>query len=226
MKRHPALVHLSRDHHHTLVWARRLRRGETAGFDGYRRELARHFREEEERVFPLLAEFCVEPPDVLARALVDHARIRATAAGSELGTLLEAHVRLEERELFELLQEVVPGERLAALVPRPSGSGPARGGPVWGTESEELNATILEWPPGAGPPEHVNEARDVALVVLEGDGELELDGERRAVGPGEVVVLPKGARRRVVAGPEGIRYATVHRRRGGLQVGRFDRPPG
>src|SRR4051794_15469317 len=218
MKRHPALVHLSRDHHHTLVWARRLKRGET-GFDAYRRGLARHFREEEERVFPLLAEFCAEPPAVLARALVDHTRIRALPAGPELGALLEAHVRLEERELFELLQQVVPDERLAALV-----APPARGGPEWGTESEELNATILAWPPGAGPPEHVNDSRDVALVVLEGDGELDVDGTRRTVAAGEVVLLPKGSRRRVVAGPDGIRYATVHRRRGGLQVGRFDRP--
>jgi quercetin dioxygenase-like cupin family protein len=218
MKRHPALAHLSRDHHHTLVWARRLKRGDSDGFDEYRRGLARHFREEEERVFPLLAEFCAEPPPVLARALVDHARIRAARAGPELGALLEAHVRLEERELFELLQEVVPDERLAALV-----AAPRRGGPEWGTESEELNATILAWPPGAGPPEHVNETRDVALVVLEGDGELELDGARSTVAAGEVVVLPKGSRRRVTAGPDGIRYATVHRRRGGLQLGRFDR---
>lgn len=96
-----------------------------------------------------------------------------------------------------------------------------RGGPVWGTESEELNATILEWPAGAGPPEHVNETRDVALVVLAGSGELALDGERREVEAGEVVVLPKGARRALVAGPDGIRYATVHRRRGGLQVRRL-----
>src|SRR4051794_2610328 len=145
MRRHPALVHLSRDHHHTLVWARRLQRGETEGFEEYRRDLARHFREEEERVFPLLAEFCAGPPAVLGRALVDHARIRATPPGPELGALLEAHVRLEERELFELLQQVVPEERLAALV-----SVPRRGGPEWGAESEELNATILAWPPGAG----------------------------------------------------------------------------
>src|SRR3954447_25574136 len=184
MKRHPALVHLSRDHHHTLVWARRLKRGETDGFDAYSRGLARHFREEEERVFPLLAEFCAEPPAVLARALVDHTRIRALSAGPELGALLEAHGRLEERELFELLQEVVPDERLAALV-----APPRRGGPEWGAESEELNATILAGPPGAGPPEHVNEARDVALVVLEGGGELELDGARLGVAAGEVVVL-------------------------------------
>jgi quercetin dioxygenase-like cupin family protein len=217
VKRHPALVHLSHDHHHTLVWARRLRRGETDGFDEFRRgHVARHFREEEETVFPLLAEFCPEPPEVLTRALLEHQRIRAAPASPALGELLEEHVRLEERELFELLQEVVPPERLDALVPAA-----VRGGPVWGTESEELNATILAWPAGGGPPEHVNESRDVALVVLAGSGELVLDGEPRVVAAGEVVVLPKGARRRLVAGPEGIRYATVHRRRGGLQVRRI-----
>ena len=95
------------------------------------------------------------------------------------------------------------------------------GGPVWGTESEELNATILEWAAGEGAQEHVNDSRDVAVVVLAGGGDLTLDGESRTLAPGEVVVIAKGARRRIVAGPDGIRYATVHRRRGGLQIGRF-----
>lgn len=98
-----------------------------------------------------------------------------------------------------------------------------RRGPIWGTESEELNATVLEWPPGEGPPEHVNESRDVALVVLEGSGELVLDGEARPLAAGEALVIPKGASRRVTAGPDGIRYATVHRRRGGLQISKLAR---
>lgn len=97
------------------------------------------------------------------------------------------------------------------------------GGPVWGTESEELNATILEWAAGEGPQEHVNDSRDVAIVVLAGGGDLMLDGESRPLAPGEVVVVPKGSTRQLVAGPDGLRYATVHRRRGGLQIGRVER---
>src|SRR5207253_2114885 len=54
------------------------------------------------------------------------------------------------------------------------------GGPVWGTESDDLNATILEWASGEGTPEHVNAERDVALVVLAGTGELLLGGAPRA----------------------------------------------
>ena len=92
------------------------------------------------------------------------------------------------------------------------------GGPVWGTESEELNATILEWAAGEGTPEHVNAERDVAVVVLAGGGDALVDGEALPLRAGEVTVIPKGTRRQIVAGPDGIRYATVHRRRPGLQI--------
>ncbi len=56
--------------------------------------------------------------------------------------------------------------------------------------------------------------------MLGGAGELLLDGETRPLRAGEVVVIEKGRSRRVTAGPDGIRYATVHRRRGGLQIAR------
>ena len=220
MSRHPALVPLSHDHHHALVHARRLRRGDSEGFaEFFAHDLARHFRQEEEIVFPLLAEVGNEPPE-LARALLEHARIRALARrpAEELGRLLEAHVRLEERVLFETIQRVVPDERLAELLPSP------RGGPEWGTATEDLNATILQWPEGAGPPDHVNERADVVLVVLGGSADLTVDGEARRVGAGDVVVLERGRRRGVVAGPGGVRYLTVHRRRGGLEIASMPRP--
>jgi quercetin dioxygenase-like cupin family protein len=92
------------------------------------------------------------------------------------------------------------------------------GGPVWGTKSEELNATILEWAAGEGTPEHVNAERDVAVVVLAAGGEAAVDDESIPLRAGEVTVIPKGTRRRIVAGPDGLRYATVHRRRPGLQI--------
>jgi len=93
------------------------------------------------------------------------------------------------------------------------------GGPVWGTATEDLNATILEWRPGAGPQgEHVNTERDVVVVVVSGSLELELDGEARTLAAGEVAVVEKGRRRRLTAGPDGVRYVTVHRKRPGLRI--------
>ncbi len=91
-------------------------------------------------------------------------------------------------------------------------------GPVWGAESDDLNATMLVWPPGGGPAEHVNDARDVLYVVLDGDATLTLDGEARTLAAGDALIVDKGVRRALVAGPDGVRYVTAHIRRGGLQI--------
>jgi quercetin dioxygenase-like cupin family protein len=97
----------------------------------------------------------------------------------------------------------------------------AAGGPVWGAASADLNATLLEWPAGEGPVEHVNDERDVLYVVLEGSATLTVDGEPRELSAGEATIVDKGARRALVAGPEGVRYLTAHVRREGLQLKRF-----
>jgi quercetin dioxygenase-like cupin family protein len=92
------------------------------------------------------------------------------------------------------------------------------GGPVWGAASEDLNATLLEWPAGEGPAEHVNPALDVLYVVVLGSATLTVDGEPRELRVGEATIVDKGARRALVAGSEGVRYLTSHIRRGGLQI--------
>jgi quercetin dioxygenase-like cupin family protein len=95
------------------------------------------------------------------------------------------------------------------------------GGPVWGAESADLNATLLEWSAGKGPAEHVNEERDVLYVVLTGAVTLTEDGEARELSAGEATIVDKGSRRALVAGPDGVRYLTAHVRRGGLEIKRL-----
>ena len=89
-------------------------------------------------------------------------------------------------------------------------------GPAWGTASEDLNATLLVWRAGEGQPEHVNEERDVAVVVLAGSGTLSVDGTEHELAAGTLAIVPRGAARSIVAGQDGLRCLTVHRRRGGL----------
>ena len=86
-------------------------------------------------------------------------------------------------------------------------------GPVWGDESAELNATILEWPAGDGPGETVSQL-DVVYAVL--SGSILLNGEELRAG--EARIVAQGESRTVVAGPDGARYLTAHRRRGPLQI--------
>jgi len=243
-------VPLSVDHHHALAEARRLIRAAAWDADGrrsaaesfrafFRHDTARHFREEEELVFPLLA-LHGEDPD-LAVALAQHARIRALvelvgrdpspALLTELGTLLQDHVRLEERVLFERVQELCGDARLDALgIPPREAEPEAEGsavvdlaagsgrGPLWGAASDDLNATLVAWPAGGSVAEHRNDERDVLLVCLDGTGTLTLEGAPARLRPRHAVLIPKGARRAVEAGPDGIRYLTVHLRRGGLQI--------
>jgi len=246
MKRHPALVPLSHDHHRALVAARRLRRAADAP-DAARSEAAAaflrffaedtipHFREEEEQLFPSVVEF-EETRELLVEALVEHqrlhglaARLRHAAANGEhpaevmreLAVLLESHVRGEERRLFPLIErllqdagdpvDVGPDDAQAPPGPRPGGGA---------LVSAELNVTPLAWPAGRGPEEHVNEERDVLVVVLEGSALVTVDGEERELGRGEATIVDRGRQRKITAGPNGVRYLSVHRRRPGLQVGR------
>jgi quercetin dioxygenase-like cupin family protein len=85
-----------------------------------------------------------------------------------------------------------------------------------GVASADLNATIMDWPPGHATPEHVNEERDVLLVVLRGSAVVHVDGAEHPRAAGEALVIDKGAQRRLVAGSEGARVLTAHRLRPGL----------
>lgn len=84
---------------------------------------------------------------------------------------------------------------------------------MWGDATAELNATILEWPPGDGPGETVSQL-DVVYAVLAGS--ILLNGEELRAG--EARIVAQGEPRTLVAGPDGARYLTAHRRRGLLQV--------
>ena len=234
MKRHPALVPLSHDHHHCLVQAQRLRRAAeripaerreaaAAFLRFFARDTRPHFREEEERLFPLLEHQGLH-------ALVRTLEVELAAGDvsqevmAELARTLEKHIRFEERTLFPLIEQVASNDALrtreeAAATREPVEPVSQEGtGLLWATESEDLNATVLAWPPGAGPSEHTNRERDILLVVLAGSATVTVNCEAQPVEAGQAITVGKGSARRIAAGPEGVRYLSVHIRRGPLQI--------
>lgn len=250
MRRHAALVPLSHDHHDALVAARRLCRGadsadpeaETAAFLAFfAEETVEHFRKEEELLFPHVVDHD-EAHELVVEALLEHQRLHALAAElavqlaggrvdpaimRSLGGLLEAHVRLEERRLFPVIEHLLSTETLAGLAfARDTAQSSRRqgGGPIWGTASEELNATLLSWNAGEGTPAHVNDGRDVLVVVLAGSVTVQTDEGVHELAVGETTIIDKGRRREITAGPDGARYLSVHRRRPPLQI--RSAPPG
>ena len=131
MKRSAALTPLSRDHHKALAVALRLRRADGSSLDAavaaFRSFWAghgqRHFEIEEQVLVPLLPDDR-EWQDGVRRMVGEHDRVRAAAralldapaadACRALGSLLDAHVRFEERELFVLLEQRLDPAALAA----------------------------------------------------------------------------------------------------------------
>lgn len=132
MKRAAALVRLSRDHHESLVASQRLRRA-TAATSRDAREVflafwdrggARHFRVEEEVLLPAFAGWGDAYEPLVAQTLCDHVAIRMRIQGLRdnrqteladlhaLGDALAAHVRMEERELFSLIERTIPAADL------------------------------------------------------------------------------------------------------------------
>ena len=135
MRRDPALSSLSRDHHQALGAALRLRRADVetarqarASFLGYWHEHGEsHFRVEEQILLPAWAAHGNPHHPLVARALCEHVAIRQRARElidqpqaplprlHELGAMLVDHVRLEERELFVLIERTLPPDDLKRL---------------------------------------------------------------------------------------------------------------
>jgi hypothetical protein len=127
MKRDPRLHSLSTDHHHALVLARRCARGEldaAAARAAYERELAPHFAIEERLLLPALE--AAGERAAADRTRAEHATLRAHLDAGRLAdfaSLLEAHVRFEERELFELAQARLGEDALRAIAAACEASG-------------------------------------------------------------------------------------------------------
>lgn len=110
------------------------------------------------------------------------------------------------------------GVVVAALAER---LGEAGDGVHWTLDpAGDLNANLVRLEPGHAMDEHVNREVDVLVVVLTGSGHLVLDTRTVPLAPQVVAHVPKGASRAIHAGPSGLDYLTVHRRRAGLVIER------
>jgi quercetin dioxygenase-like cupin family protein len=74
-------------------------------------------------------------------------------------------------------------------------------GPLWGTASNELNATLLAWPPGHELVEHTTLELDVLIIVLEGGGVATVDEREHGLVPGRALLIERGSSRAIRAGP-------------------------
>lgn len=140
MKRHPVLHKLSEDHHHGLIQVRHLREMTDRTLPGrvrsflvaWRHEIGPHFLEEELALLPFASPPLDPRHPAVTEMLAQHIAIRRLALdlqrahhaedyercqtlAAEIADALEAHIRLEEREVFEAIQEALSDEQIEQL---------------------------------------------------------------------------------------------------------------
>lgn len=129
IKRHESLQQLSREHHFGLLFCWKIRQGLQHGVDLERiqsyatwfwnNHLIQHFEVEENKLFPVLG---TGHPKV-AIALEEHRQIAAFFQNgftnvedlSKLEKLLNSHIRFEERDLFNEIQQTATDDVLKIL---------------------------------------------------------------------------------------------------------------
>jgi hemerythrin-like domain-containing protein len=136
MLRDKNLVPLSRQHQHALALCVRLDRALQAGEvdlaawqaeieQTFAQEIQIHFVAEEKEVFPLAAEY-EELKPLVTELKTEHSMLRSlfsraaerSLEQTELRTFLETlshHIRKEERQLFEQMQELIDAQQLAKM---------------------------------------------------------------------------------------------------------------
>ena len=140
MKRDPALYTLSHDHHQGLILAQQLKKGApqykgmpstledkkeyTISF--YKTELVKHFRDEEEILFPSVKNKNDELDRKIDEIISEHRKMESLINDleetdqlqnvlDELGWLLEKHIRKEERDVFMEIENVLTEEELQVI---------------------------------------------------------------------------------------------------------------
>ncbi len=130
MKRHDALVQLSRDHHFGLLLCWKLKEGlkkeiapeRMANYIRlfYQHNLAPHFDEEEQTIFKILG----EQHPLISEAISQHRemedRVKSKLNNAQeieaFRNLLELHIRTEERQIFPEIEKQATEEQLQLLL--------------------------------------------------------------------------------------------------------------
>lgn len=137
MKRHPELISLSQEHHQSLRLAKQCLDTAAGGdeekckalcdhiLDIFDAEWDRHFRNEEKTIFDITATLNGKIHELGVQLVDEHDRMRSMAGEMQqgdcrqlaaFGELLKDHTRLEERELFPLVEEQFTREQLQQIL--------------------------------------------------------------------------------------------------------------
>jgi mannose-6-phosphate isomerase-like protein (cupin superfamily) len=76
--------------------------------------------------------------------------------------------------------------------------------PTAPVRNQSLAEATLE--PGQATQRHYHAEAEEVYYLVEGSGDMEVDGERRSVSPGDAILIPPGAWHQITAGAEQLRF--------------------
>jgi mannose-6-phosphate isomerase-like protein (cupin superfamily) len=76
--------------------------------------------------------------------------------------------------------------------------------PTAPVQNQSLAEATLE--PGQATQPHYHAETEEIYYLVDGSGEMEIDGESRTVAPGDAILIPRGAWHQITAGPEPLRF--------------------
>lgn len=96
----------------------------------------------------------------------------------------------------------------------------AKTGAVWrlSEPARQLDANLVRLPANHTVDVHQEPDVDVLLLPVAGFGTLDTDNGRLPLTAHALMWLPRGSRRSLTAGAEGLAYLTVHQKRAGLRI--------
>ena len=126
LKRHPALRPLSKEHHFSLLICCKITRGLELNIDpdrignflinAWHQQISHHFNIEEKYVFPILG----SENKLAHEAIAEHRAIKRLILNephtvkslNRIEEKMESHIRMEERQLFPLIQSIATDEEM------------------------------------------------------------------------------------------------------------------
>lgn len=250
MKRNHYLIPYSHEHQHALALSLRLARAAASGEPETLAEaidqalvfaaqsLAGHMQQEEAVLLPMLNSFGIVTHEEIARIAAEHLELRTlhhklarhrddAQLAATFAERLRAHVRWEERELFEAWQRRVdemgidlerdqPDAATARVVATRTVAEAGSSGLAMG----ELNSTCVTIDSGTELSGMAD--RDLAIICVSGAGTLVASSDQgdvhESLTTGTVVLLAAGTERTIAALDDHLSFVTVHRRRSALQL--------
>ena len=130
LKRNECLVSLSHEHHHGLVFCKRLKKAEHAKEniikkfvnDFWVKSLAKHFETEEKLFLPVMKENALKTQFINEHLQIKKliSEIKSTdhnvqKMALQLANILNDHIRFEERIMFPEIEKIVDAEKLKKI---------------------------------------------------------------------------------------------------------------